>query len=112
MVDAEGKGIAEETYEVVSLNMPCKILTRVRPAIHVKAVAKDAKGTTTETYAFLSVDVPGGLVCHVAKEFDGGHRVIRKSTMELVDYGFEPEKDRPGFLGRIRRHRAQRSSTP
>jgi hypothetical protein len=109
--DLEGKTkLSETTLEVVALHVPCKILSRLRSAAHVKAVTSHPQGTTT-TWAYTSIDVPGGVLCQTAEERDEKHRLVRKSTLELIDYGFTPEQEHPGLFNRVRgRHRAHRSA--
>ncbi len=90
----------EKTIYVMALDMPCKVLAEIQTAAYVKTVWKHAKGTTT-TWAVTSQHVPGGVIWHASKELDKTGRLIRRSTLELVDYGLEPA--RPGLFGRPRR---------
>lgn len=108
--DLDGRNtLSQTTLQVVSLKMPYKAL-RLRSAVHVKAVTTHPKGKTT-TYAYTSPEVPGGVICQSTQEEDLQGNVLRKSNLELLDYGSEPEKDRPGFFSRLRnRHKALRSS--
>jgi len=105
--DPEGKTTLSETsMQVVALNMPCKVLAEIKTAAHIKAVNKHAKGTTS-TLAVISPEVPGGVIGHTSKEVDAAGRPIRRSALELIDYGLEPDSNRPGLLRRVRpgRHR-------
>jgi hypothetical protein len=36
--------------------------------------------------------VPGGIVAHSSKELDADGHLIRRSTLEVVDYGLEPDR--------------------
>jgi hypothetical protein len=100
--DLEGKNILGETsVSVQALEMPCKILGALRNAAYVKTLQKTPKGTVC-TLAFISPDIPGGVVSHSSKELDSTGRLVRRSTLELVDFNTDPEKDRPGPLGRKR----------
>jgi len=107
--DAQGHvKLSETTLEVVSLRMPCKVLN-IRSTAHVKVVSKHPKGAST-TWAFTSVDVPGGVVCRTIRELDENGRLLRRSTLELVGYGLDPEDETPTLLSRWRnRHRAART---
>ncbi len=109
--DPEGKSkLSETTLEVVALHVPCKILSRLRLAAHVKAVTNHPQGTTV-TWAYTSIDVPGGVLCQTAEERDAKNRLVRKSTLELIDYGFTPEQEYQGLFNRVRgRHRSHRSA--
>jgi hypothetical protein len=109
--DSEGQTrLNETTLEVFSLRMPCKVLNRIRPTAHVKVVSKNPKGTTV-TWAFTSVDVPGGVVCQTAKEYDENGRLVRQSTLAMIDYGLEPEKEHSGLFNRMRgRYRSLRTA--
>jgi hypothetical protein len=100
--DLEGKNILSETnVSVQALEMPCKISGVMRSAAYVKIVQKTTKGTIC-TLAFISPDIPGGVVSHSSKELDSTGRLVRRSTLELVDFNANPEKDRPGTSGRKR----------
>ena len=107
--DAEGKTVLSETTAVLlSLDMPHLIDGETHSAAHLKTVQKTPKGTVV-TLAVLCPDVPGGIVSHSSKELDANGRIVRRSTLELLDYGSEPEKDRNGYFGRKRasRHRSR-----
>lgn len=107
--DAEGKVVSETTVEVIALDVPTNVLRGgIRPAAHLKAVNKTAKGTTT-TLAVVCMDVPGGVVCHSLKEMDESGRMVRRSLLEVVDYGFTPDdQDRGGFFHRRRARSTRR----
>lgn len=92
--------LGETTVEVMDVDVPCRILANIiRNSFHVKAVYTHPKGSTV-TVAFTSTRVPGGMIRHTAKEFDSDGRLVRQSTLELLDYGLDGEEDRPGLLGR------------
>jgi hypothetical protein len=100
--DLEGKNILSETnVSVQALEMPCKISGIMRSAAYVKIVQKTTKGMIC-TLAFISPDIPGGVVSHSSKELDSSGRLVRRSTLELVDFNANPEKDRSGTFGRKR----------
>ena len=102
--DAEGKNVGETSVTVEALDMPCKILGVLHSAAHVKTVQKTAKGTTY-TLADICPEIPGGIVSHTSKELDPSGRLVRRSTLELIDFNTEPEKDRTGLFGRKRQQR-------
>lgn len=102
-----GSQISRTQWQVASLDAPCRLFRGIRHAAQVKSVLEHAKGTTT-TVALTSIDVPGGVVCHTAEELDASGRLMRRSTLELVAFGTEPEGRRMGPMRRIRslhRHR-------
>ncbi|MEN6450920.1 MAG: hypothetical protein ABFC96_10550 [Thermoguttaceae bacterium] len=89
---ADGKTVLSETgVEIVALDMPVRVRGETRSGSYVKTVHKNGKGTVT-TLAVVLPDVPGGVVSHNSKEIDPNGRVIRRSTLELLDYNAEPER--------------------
>lgn len=105
----DGKIQSQSNTEVVALDMPQRVLGEILSTAHVRTVLTHAKGTIT-TFSVTSVDVPGGVICHTAKELDENGRLVRRSSLELVDYGLEPASDRWGLFQRLRGHRTHRSS--
>lgn len=96
--DAAGAVVLDETIEtVVSIAMPHRVLDEIVSTWHVKTVRKHPKGRTI-TIAVHSDQAPGGVVAHSSKELDASGRMIRRSTLELVNYGLKP--DRRMFLRR------------
>lgn len=107
--DTQTKAVVSETeWQVSSLAIPSRVLRELKIAAHVKSVYRHAKGETT-TLSVTSTDVPGGVVCHNAREMDGNGRLVRRSTLELVGYGTEPEEGRGGFWRRARSPHRNRS---
>jgi hypothetical protein len=108
--DADGKVQSETTVDVIALDVPTNVFRNgIRPAAHLKAMHKNAKGTTT-TLAVVCMDVPGGVVCHSLKELDESGRMVRRSLLEIVDYGLTPDdQDQGGFFHR-RRTRSTRKT--
>lgn len=100
--DLEGKvPLSETTVNVVALDVPRRILGGITNSAHVKAVHKHAKGMTT-TLAVTSMDVPGGVICHTSKQLDESGRLIRRSSLEMIDYGLDVQRDRVGLFHRRR----------
>lgn len=105
--DAEGEHVLGETsVDVITFTLPLKLQGALKNGIQMKTVHKNAKGTVT-TLADVLPEVPGGVVSSSSKEVDKSGRLIRRSTLALVDYDDDPEKDRGGMFGRKRppRHR-------
>jgi hypothetical protein len=107
----DGSNVLSETdMEVVAVSMPCEILGEVKCAAQVKTVHRHPNGMVT-TLAFVSPDVPGGVVCHTSKELDKSGRLTRQSVLKLVAYSFEPEDERSGPFGRKRPSRYRHSTS-
>jgi hypothetical protein len=105
--DPEGKNIlSETTVETIALNVPLTVRGEQRNGIKMKTVQRSSSGVVT-TLADVLLDVPGGIVSNSSKELDQSGRLIRRSTLQLIDYGTEP--DRTGLFGRKRppRHRTK-----
>ena len=107
--DAEGKPVGRTVVEVVSLNMPGEVLGKTKNGSYVKTVHSNAKGTVT-TLAFVSPDVPGGVVGHDSKEVDNNGRLVRRTTLKVTAYSTDPDKDRTGPFGRKRARRDRTKS--
>jgi hypothetical protein len=102
--DPQGKRTTNETTAtVMALDMPCKVLAEVKSASLVETVNKHGKGTVA-TWAFTCPDVPGGIIEFWSKEVDKNNRLLRRSTLELLGYGLEPE-DKPTWIGPLGRKR-------
>lgn len=99
VTDPEGKQeVSRTTTEVVALDMPCEVLSDLKPAAQVRTVYRHPKGVIT-SLSFVSPDVPGGVVSSSSKETDADGRLTRISVLKLVGYSFEPEEER-GLFGR------------
>ena len=96
--DPDGETVlSETTVEVVALDVPCRSISGLSRATHVKAVHKHAGGTT-ERVSVVSTAVPGGIVCQKSKELDENDHLVRRATLELVDWGLRPETERAGIF--------------
>ncbi|MDZ7617218.1 MAG: hypothetical protein U1E05_09450 [Patescibacteria group bacterium] len=93
--------LGETTTEVIALDLPFRVLSEIQASAHVRSINRYPKGAVF-TLAVVSDSVPGGVVSHWSKELDRSGRVVRRSTLELLDYGLEGEPARPGFFGRTR----------
>jgi hypothetical protein len=111
VTDAEGKNkVSETNKDVLALDMPVRVLDRLRSGSYVRTVHKNGK-TTVTTLAMVVADVPGGVVSHSSKEVDKNGHLRRRSTLELVDYNSDPDQDRSGLFGRKRANRRTKSPT-
>ncbi len=87
--------------------MPWKVLAETKQCSIVRTIHEHRKGTIT-TWAFTSTEVPGGIIVHTSKELDKNRRLVRRSTLQLTDYGLEPDQKRVGLLGRRRAVRGRK----
>lgn len=80
--------------QVIATDMPYLRRSDVLSTSVVTAVRDFPQGTT-HTIATYSQSVPGGLVAQVSKELDTAGQLIRRSTLELLDYSVVPRPDSP-----------------
>lgn len=86
-LDAEGKATdCNSQVDVVAVDMPCKVRSETKSASHVRIVSQQGKGSVLTLEVHVA-DIPGGVVSHSSKETDENGRIIRRSTLELLDYG-------------------------
>jgi len=109
--DSEGKQtLGRTTTEVATMNAGCRVLWEIEEnAVQVKTVRKHPKGKITKS-AFTVADVPGGVICHNAKEFDEKDRLIRRSSLQIIDYGLGPMYERGRLFYRPWPHRFRKPS--
>src|SRR4051794_8570023 len=71
--------------EVVALDLPQRVRGELKQASYVKTTQKlpQSSKVTLEVHCD---EVPGGVVAHWASESDSNGRVLRRSTLELVEY--------------------------
>jgi hypothetical protein len=85
--------------QVVSFEQPQKILDRVVSASQVKTLLVNGKSSTV-TIALHSQEVPGEVISSKSKETDDAGAVIRRSTLEVLDYGYTPPDNSWNFRSR------------
>jgi hypothetical protein len=78
--------------EVLAVDMPYRVLTELKSVAFVRTVQRLGKGSvvTVEVYC---PDVPGGVVAHTSKELNELGHPVRRSTLELSDYGLGDDSD-------------------
>jgi hypothetical protein len=101
--------LSEMAMEVTALNMPGEVLNKIRCTTHVKTV-QTRPGGTILTLAVVSNEVPGGVIGHTSKELDAQGHLVRRSTLKLLAYSFDPEDGRVGLFGRKRPNRFRNKS--
>jgi hypothetical protein len=81
-----GKPLSETKVKIVDLDAQCTVLSVKRRAVKLEVTNKHAKGHTV-TQVWSSMDVPGGVIAHTSDEFDATGKLVRRSRLELVDFG-------------------------
>lgn len=100
--DADAKQtLRESAVETIALDMPIRARGQTLVGCYVKTTSAAAGGGTT-TVAAIVPEVPGGVVAHSSKEYDKTGRIVRRVTLELVDYSQDPEQDRSNLFNRKR----------
>ena len=107
--DAQGKTVSETHVEVFALNMPVEVRAEMKNGVKMKTVRTDGAGTVT-TWADIVPEVPGGVVKNSSREIDKAGRLVRRSTLVLVDYSNEPDNDHSGLFRSRKRHRTKTGS--
>ena len=109
--DLDGKmNLSETTVNVAALNAQHEGFDDIR-LVRIDAVHKHPKGTV-KTMALTSPDRPGGIIRHESEELDKSGRLIRRSTLEILEFGLEPERERTGIFGIFSRKRSGRFRKP
>jgi hypothetical protein len=109
-LDGERDAVSSRV-DVIAVDMPQKVLNKTMLAAHVRTIQKTDTASTT-TLAVQVMDVPGGVVASTTKELDAQGRLVRRSTLELVDWGLKGDLDtNDKFTGRRRDVRRSRRST-
>lgn len=84
--DASEQEVLKTTVEVVAVDMPYELLGQPTDCSIVKTVHSRASGTTVVVEKHCP-EAPGGVVEHSLRDTDAEGRVIRRSTLKLLDYG-------------------------
>jgi hypothetical protein len=112
------EGAAEEKrnsslVEVVALDLPQRVRGELKQASYVKTTQK-LPLTSKVTLEVHCDEVPGGVVAHWASETDSAGRVLRRSTLELLDYGLPspPGQPQPVLRRPVRAGKAARRMDP
>jgi hypothetical protein len=106
---ASGKTVQEAVTEVFALDRRLRLLDEPfeRRGYRVRRVLTSHRGTTT-TWSDHVVDIPGEVVTHSSQKFDEQGRLIRRTTLELVDYNAENRGARFRDLPRYKRRQQRR----
>jgi hypothetical protein len=97
----DGKPLpAQSTVEVIAADMPYAVLNETRSCAFVRTVSREGPALSCTVEVFC-IDVPGGVVAHTSRETDERGRLVRRSTLELLDFGTAEDRkptSRGGFL--------------
>lgn len=84
-----GNTESQTIMSAVALDMPFRVVSENKPTVHFRTHQKHPLGSIS-TLVIHCQEVPGGLVSQSSKELDAQNRVIRRSTVELIDYSVKP----------------------
>ena len=87
--------MSETLSEVVGIDMPQRVLSEMKNVACIKTMQKTPRAAVTNL-AMSSPDVPGSVVYQTTKETDPSGRLLRRSTLELVNYGNRPGRNVSG----------------
>jgi hypothetical protein len=76
----------ETSVEALAVDIPFKVLAEVKNAGMVRTLHVNSQ-TATLTFEVTCKEVPGGVVFHTSVERDKAGKILRRSTLELLDYG-------------------------
>ncbi len=100
----------EETAVVVALDVPYNIGKELKTVSYERSTQKTSQGQTV-TLDVVSVDVPGGIVNRTVKEYDSDGHLVRRQTVELVDFKAVDDGGGRAFRRRRRRVISESSSS-
>ncbi len=105
-----GATTQESVAEVFALDKRLRLLGEAieRRGYRMRQVLKTGRGTTT-TWSDHVAGVPGEVVAHSSQKFDEQGRMVRRTTMELVDFRAEEAEGDLGDLSRRTRRQQRRS---
>jgi hypothetical protein len=106
LLDAKNETISTTKSEVVAVNLPQQVLHETRPVTYVQTLHRNHKVAAT-TLSVFCADVPGQVVSASTKELDAQGRVVRRNTLELVEFQ-TVEAEPGGFLSRGKQRREER----
>ena len=78
--------------EVTALDRPYPVLDEIKKTSHQKMVKTNGKSAITK-WSIHAADIPGEVVSYRSEEKNNQGQLIRRSTMELMDYGYDAPFD-------------------
>ncbi len=103
--------VSKTTMKVIALDMPSKVMTEIKPTAIIRIVEERPTGKTV-TIAYSCEDVPGGTVWQSSKEVNKDGLLVRRSLLDLVDYGTNGEPEAVRLFPRLRGGRVFRRPAP
>jgi hypothetical protein len=104
--DPQDPQVVEQlVHEVIALDMPYKLNGQIKSTALERTVQTTRKGTI-QSLDITCIEVPGGTIHRTTKELDAQGRLVRRSTVELLDYSAQRDDragaalDRRGMLRR------------
>ena len=95
--------------EVTALDRPHPVLDEIKNTSHQKTVKTNGKSAIMK-WSIHAPDVPGELVSYRSEEKNNQDQLIRRSTMELIDYGYNaPVDEIEEVEQKVRRRNKRRS---
>lgn len=107
---SNGETTQESVAEVFALDKSLRLLGEAieRRGYRMRQVLKTGRGTTT-TWSDHVAGVPGEVVAHSSQKFDAQGRLVRRTTLELVDFAAEEGTEDFGELSRRYRRQQRRA---
>jgi hypothetical protein len=104
LLDAKNETISTTKSDIVAVNLPQQVLYETRPVTYVRTLHRNHKVAAT-TLSVCCADIPGQIVSASTKESDGQGRVVRRNTLELME--FQSVVDEPGGILTRAKHRRE-----
>ena len=84
---SNAKGQLQYTTDVnvTEYGIAHKVLGESKRVCHIKTIHAQDKLTTTTSEVYCP-DVPGGVIAHTSNTTDEAGKIVRRSTLELIDY--------------------------
>lgn len=101
--------IAKTTMKVIALDMPVNVMTEIKPTAVIRVVEERTSGRTV-TITHSCDEIPGGTVWQSSTETNKEGVLVRRSILNLVDYGTNGVPETSRLLPRLRGGRLFRRS--
>jgi hypothetical protein len=111
VTDSSGQQVRRQTaVDTLAVDMPYKVLTELKTVAYLRTSEKHVQGSS-HTLEVYCLEIPGGVVTHSSKEFDAAGHLLRRSTLELIDYASVVDQPTADPDSRLR-HRVRRPLLP
>lgn len=88
MVDNENKQLYRTVVKVTEFGLAHKVLGETKKICTIHTVHSQGMTTVTSDETYCE-DVPGGIIAHQSSEVNASGQVMRRSRLELLDYGLD-----------------------